>query len=140
MFLVVKRKDISLVRIVHVLLLASRTTNLRQQFREHIDARADAHYPPAVHNVQGGAIPASSREQIAANDGQSKESAWDGKESVGQDLALWAADALSQLRLSIVIAEGTTDSAVREEVAVEKALNKVTLGRPRTAQKVVIKM
>ena len=89
--------------------------------------------------MKGGAIPTSIREQIAANDGQSKESAWDGKQSVGQDLALCAAGCLSQLRPSIVIAEGTTDSAMREEVVVEKALNKVTLGRRRTVQKVVLK-
>ena len=50
----------------------------------------------------------------------------DGKQSVGQDLAPEAANDLSQLRPSIVIAEGTTDSAMREEVIVEKALNKVT--------------
>ena len=114
-----------------VKLLSVRQGSLRQQFEEHIQQRVDAEYPLAEHGSDAGAVPERLRAHVSdahvpVSGKGSTESAFDHKQATGHDRPFAAAEALADLRPSIVVGESNTQGAVAEDVMVASAFNKVT--------------
>ena len=104
-------------RDVVVKLLAQRRSNLRDQFRDHIDLKVDADYPMCDHGTPDGSIPALLRSTISeAAEKNVADTGFDNKQATGHDSATSPAQSLSDLRPSTVVAEATTQGAFADEV------------------------